>query len=99
MAAQAHFPPAVRAIYDFPGGDKIGHFLMMGTLAFLISMSVPLGPENKPWKYLLLGSALVAIASSLEEASQVYFPTRTLSLADLFANYAGVGFFAYLAWL
>jgi polysaccharide biosynthesis protein VpsQ len=98
-ADQGRFPHLIHAIYSFPGGDKIGHFLMMGMMAFLINMSTPLGQGDKPYRNLLIGSLMVAAASSLEEASQVFFVTRTLSLADLLCNYAGIGVFSYAAWV
>lgn len=98
-ADQGRFPHIIHVIYSFPGGDKLGHFFMIGMLGFLINMSTPLSPGDKPWRNLLIGSLMVAAASTLEEASQVFFVTRTLSLADLLCNYAGVGCFGYAAWL
>ena len=30
-------PGALEMIYDFPNGDKVGHFILFGTLSFLVN--------------------------------------------------------------
>ena len=46
----------------------------------------------------LFVTLLLAIGIGLEEWSQSLFPTRTMSLIDLLASYAGVLVFAILAY-
>lgn len=91
-------PGFVYAIYKFPGGDKVGHFFLMGLFAFFVNMAIPLRPVDQPWRSLLLATFVVAFLVTLEEASQGLFRTRTLSLADLFCSYAGIGVFTFVAW-
>jgi VanZ family protein len=77
-------------VYAIPGADKTAHFLLMGTLAFLANMAL----AGRGWwlrrSWLPAGSVLVAILVTVEEASQHFIPTRTLSLLDLLADYAGI---------
>jgi hypothetical protein len=88
----------VGAIQDaVPFSDKLGHFLLMGMLAYLVNLSmgaatIRLGPVT-----VLRGSALVAVLVTLEEFSQHFFPHRTFSLLDLGADYAGIICFGALA--
>lgn len=39
LADKNALPPFVRAIYDFPNGDKFGHFILLDSLA-LFSLSL-----------------------------------------------------------
>lgn len=82
------FPRLYRSVYAFPNGDKIAHFLLMGTLSMLIS----LGFTNERTRFLgmLRGSLLLAILITLEECSQIYFDNRKFSLLDLMANLGGI---------
>jgi len=96
-ANRGALPSFVRTLYSFPGGDKAGHFLLMGTLSALINLGLrsrlaPLGPRG-----FILGSIAVMIVVTLEEVSQLWFKTRTFSLVDLGFDYAGILCGAYLA--
>jgi VanZ family protein len=91
-------PFQIRRLYGFPGGDKVGHFILFGLLSFLLNKSVPvLFPKRNPVRLVLTVSLLLAILIGLEEWSQSLFPARTMSLDDLIASYAGVFVFALLA--
>lgn len=82
-----------------PSGDKAGHFILFGTLSFLLNKSVlALLPKRKPVRLVLTVSLVLAILIGLEEWSQSLFPARTMSLTDLFAGYGGVFVFALLAY-
>jgi polysaccharide biosynthesis protein VpsQ len=97
-ADKGRLPHFLRVFYDFPGGDKVGHFVLMGILSFLVTMTLPLWPANKPWLSLLIGTVIIMVAATIEEASQGFFPARTLSWADLASSYAGIVSFGYAAW-
>ena len=93
------FPTLLQPIYDFPGGDKVGHFILFGILSFLLNKSaLAFFPQRAPTRLVLTVSLLLAIVIGLEEWSQSLFPSRTMSLFDLLASYAGVTVFALLAW-
>jgi VanZ family protein len=93
------FPPILKRFYDFPGGDKAGHFILFGILSFLLNRSaLTLLPNWNPARLVLSVSLFLSILIGLEEWSQSLFPTRTMSLIDLLASYLGVGVFAWLAY-
>src|SRR5262249_25434116 len=89
-AVRDRLPQFIHVLYAFAGGDKVGHFMLMGMLTFLVNLALPLWPADKPWRSLLIGSITIAIAVSIEEASQGFLRTRTPSWADLISSYAGI---------
>lgn len=84
-------PRSIRTIYDFPNGDKLGHFILFGLLNFFVTYAFL--PSNlsrsRGWVTLSVGLTL-ALFIALEEWSQQFFSTRTFDLIDLFASYLGV---------
>ncbi|HEX7555880.1 MAG TPA: VanZ family protein, partial [Leptolinea sp.] len=82
-------PPFIYALYHYPNGDKLGHFLLFGLLAFLVNLSlsgrmVTILKINIP-----MGSLLIAGFAAIEEFSQIFFPSRTASLLDLASSLLG----------
>lgn len=79
----------LRGIYDFPGGDKIGHLVLYGILAFLLARAFPrplqLGRIPVPIVILVL----LAFAA-LEEYTQKFFSTRTPDMVDLTCSFLGI---------
>jgi polysaccharide biosynthesis protein VpsQ len=77
-------------LYNYPNGDKVGHFFLMGILAFLASLAF------RPYRVrifkvsILRSSLIIAILVALEEISQQFFPNRTASFLDLAASLAGI---------
>lgn len=90
--------PEVLSFYKrIPAGDKVGHFLLMGTLSFLViwvssARSFSVGRIRIP-----IGAALVFLAVCLEEISQIFIPGRTFSLLVLSADLLGIVAFSWLA--
>jgi polysaccharide biosynthesis protein VpsQ len=81
-----------------PFGDKFGHFVLIGTLAFLLNYAfngrmIKIGRQK-----VLLGCSIVAVAITIEELSQIWIPSRTFDLVDLAANYCGIAI-SGLFWL
>lgn len=74
-------------------GDKIGHFLLMGSLALVVNLAM--GREAcRRWtigRWVLGGTAIVAVFVTLEECSQMFIATRTFNPLDLLADYLGMG--------
>jgi hypothetical protein len=55
-------PRLVQYVYDFPGGDKAGHFFLFGILSFLLNKSaLNLFPERDPARLVPTVSLLLAI--------------------------------------
>ncbi len=93
-------PRAVRELYNFPGGDKVGHFVLMGLLSLLVNVSaLATFPERGARRTVLFTTLALATLIGLEEASQALFRSRTVSFADLLSSYAGITLFAFLAYL
>ncbi len=86
-------------IYDFPNGDKIGHFILFGLLSFVVNLSVfEARPSSDKRRLAVITSLILALFIAAEELSQNFFPTRTADIFDFFASCAGVAFFAWLAY-
>lgn len=83
-------PGFIHSLYSFPGGDKAGHFLLMGALSWLINLSLGARSARLLSRDILLGTAVVFVAVTLEEVSQLWFKARTFSLLDLGSDYAGI---------
>ena len=74
-------------VQSFPLGDKAGHFVLMGTLAFLLNRALA-GRTIRPG--LQLGGAIVAVFVVAEELSQLWLPWRTFDCGDLVADFLGI---------
>lgn len=80
----------LRGIYDFPGGDKIGHFALYGLMAFLLARGFPrplwqLGRFSIPISVIIL-----FVLAAVEEYSQRFFPTRTSDIIDFTFTTLGI---------
>lgn len=84
----------IRAI---PGGDKLGHFILMGLFAFLLNISLSCRSIGIAGRPSLLGSVIVITLITLEELSQSLIPYRSFDLSDLTADYLGVFVFGRAA--
>ncbi len=84
-------------VEGIPNGDKIGHFFVMGILAYLVNMLL----ECKRFKlgplYILKGSLIVGICVLLEELTHIFTRTRTFSYYDLLSDFLGILAFSILA--
>jgi VanZ family protein len=99
LANMGGLPKEIRRIYDFPYGDKIGHFFLMGILSFSVNWTVfSSTTPSKSIRLLLWATFALTFFVTLEEFSQCYFPRRTFSLADLLFSYAGIFLGALLVW-
>jgi len=99
LADTGSMPRFLKAIYDFPHGDKLGHFLLYGLLAFFVTTALIGAFSNRSPRRVALWTCLVlATLIGVEEFSQRYFSSRTFDLVDLTASYLGVivgGWVAY----
>jgi polysaccharide biosynthesis protein VpsQ len=90
LADQGRLPGLVTSLYAFPYGDKVGHFFLMGGLAFCVNLAL-IGCQVRigHWR-VLTGSLLVAAVVTLEEFSQLFFQSRTFDLRDLGFSLLGI---------
>ena len=85
-------------VYEFRYGDKVGHFVLYGILAFLLDLTFFQALHHADQKRVAVMIGLIlALLIGLEEFSQKFLPSRSFSLMDLFAGYVGVIFFSWLA--
>lgn len=83
-------PAVIAGLYAFPYGDKLGHFLLMGLLAFFLALALPERLKRA-------GLAVLAVILVLEEGSQSFLPNRNFSGMDLLCSLLGVLVFGGLA--
>ncbi len=83
-------PAAIHRFYNFPYGDKAGHFVLMGLLTLALNLAFSARRIMIMGKRVLLGSALAILVVTAEEITQVFFQTRSLSVLDLGASYLGI---------
>jgi polysaccharide biosynthesis protein VpsQ len=98
LADHGSLPHSIRALYDFPNGDKLGHFILFGLFDFVLTRALFASFPSRPRGGLALAVGLtLALFIAAEEWSQKFFSTRTFDLLDLLAGYAGVTTFSLLA--
>lgn len=84
-------PLSITAIYDFPYGDKLGHFILFGLLNYFVTRAFLSSHLSKPRGWVTLSVGLIlALLIALEEFSQIFFAERTFELIDLLASIVGV---------
>jgi len=98
LADLGKLPGFLAAIYAFPDGDKAGHFVLYGILAFLLVNAAPFSDSQKPWKSSLLYCCLLVVAIGIEEISQHMLQTRSADLLDFICSVLGVVVFGCIAW-
>ncbi len=91
LADNGSLPRSVRAIYDFPNGDKLGHFILYGLLSYFITRAfLSTFPSKSRSRVMLSIGLTLALLIALEEFSQKFFSARTFDLVDLLASYLGL---------
>ena len=98
LADQDAIPPFIRALYDFPNGDKLGHFILYGLLNFFLTSAFLSRFPPDPKRVALSVGLILALAIAAEEWSQQFFSARTVDLVDLTASYVGVVIGGWVAW-
>ena len=84
-------------IYLIPGGDKIGHFFLMGFLSYLINSLMNFRTLRLLSKDFLMGSFIVMGVVTMEEFSQLFLKNRAFSVIDLLFDYAGIFVFGQIS--
>ncbi len=81
----------IHFLYDFPYGDKLGHFILYGLLNFFLTLAFlrPLHRFDRKLVALSIG-LILALLIGAEEYSQKFFANRTFDLIDLLASYLGL---------
>jgi hypothetical protein len=98
LADLGRLPGFLAAVYAFPDGDKVGHFVLYGVLAFLLVIALPSGKARGRWKTPLLACGLLVVAIGVEEISQILLATRSADVLDFACSVLGVALFGCVAW-
>jgi len=91
-------PRVLEVVYDFPSGDKAGHFILFGTLSFLVNKTALSSLKKSHAKVILTVSFVLLLLVGFEEWTQQFLPNRTASWVDLAFSYTGIMLGAWLAW-
>ncbi|MCI5119908.1 MAG: trypsin [Candidatus Electrothrix sp. AUS4] len=83
-------PLFIRRLYLFPGGDKVGHFVLLAIASFLANQLLYPRHFLVFGKVFFVGSLIVLVAITAEEISQVFIVSRTFDLIDLSCSYLGI---------
>ncbi|XCN71503.1 MAG: trypsin [Candidatus Electrothrix aestuarii] len=83
-------PFFIRRLYMFPGGDKLGHFVLLAIASFLANQLLYPRHFLVFGKAFFVGSLTVLVAITVEEISQVFIASRTFDLIDLSCSYLGI---------
>jgi VanZ family protein len=81
--------PLFGRFYAYPGGDKVAHFLILGTLTFVVTAAFP-HRRRIAGRQVLLAPLIILLLISLEELSQGFVAGRSLDALDWLANLAGI---------
>ncbi|MEM7735193.1 MAG: hypothetical protein AAF267_05325 [Deinococcota bacterium] len=87
----------LNAIHAVPLGDKLAHFLLVGLLAYVVSVRLHGRGVRLFGMRILYGGLLIFVIMTLEEISQHWLASRRFDLGDMLANTLGVIVFSYLA--
>ena len=83
-------PFFIRRLYMFPGGDKLGHFVLLAIASFFANQLLYPRHILVFGKVFFVGSLIVLVAITAEEISQMFLANRTFDLIDLSCSYLGI---------
>jgi VanZ family protein len=76
-------PAGLQALAAFPNGDRVGHFVLYGVLAGLLTWALP-------HRHPLVGVLIAGGIAALEEATQLFMAHRTPDWVDLGCGFLGI---------
>lgn len=86
-----------KQVRHLPFGDKAGHFILYGILAFLVNLALGNRQIQLARHHLLLGSVIVTTFAIGEEFTQIFLASRSFELADIMCDLLGIYVFGKLA--
>ncbi|MCI5208613.1 MAG: hypothetical protein D3910_07430 [Candidatus Electrothrix sp. ATG2] len=89
-ANQGTLPFFIRRLYLFPGGDKVGHFVLLGIASFFANQVLYPRHFLVFGKVFFVGTLILLVAITAEEISQLFLAHRTFDLLDLSFSYLGI---------
>ena len=83
-------------VKSLPFGDKIGHFLLFGSLNFIGILSLKFKTLSFKAIKIYKATLFIILFVLIEEISQNFIDNRTFDLVDLTADFIGIIFSSYL---
>ena len=83
-------------VKSLPYGDKLGHFFLFGLLTLGVNIGTAFRLVPLYRIRVFLGSLLVLLFVTVEEASQHFIPARTMDGMDLMADIVGITLFSLI---
>ena len=80
LADSGHTNFIFSTLAQIPWGDKLGHFFLMGVMAYLLTLATHAERLTIHGKSVLKGSFWLAIIVTMEEVSQIWLANRGFSL-------------------
>ena len=91
LVADLGLMPNISALLQgYSGLDKVGHFILVGILAWLLNSAFRLRQVNLGRLRIFVGTIVVVTVVTLEEVAQLWIHTRRFELIDLLAGYLGI---------
>ena len=91
LVADLGLMPNISAfVQGYSGLDKVGHFILVGILAWLFNSAFCLGQLNIGGLRISIGTIVIVTVVTLEEVAQLWIHTRRFELIDLLAGYLGI---------
>ena len=97
LANSNALPEFFEIVRQLPGGDKAGHFFLLGVASLLANLCLKASHWQLGRLRLLRGSVIVGTIITIEECTQIMSPHRSFSASDMFFNFAGIIVFGRLA--
>lgn len=97
FASSSSLPTVQTRIFGIPS-DKLIHFLMFAPYPILSYLSFD-HPSHKPWKsvgFVVLCFITGSAIAIMTEVVQYYIPSRTMDMADFYADALALGIFSAL---
>lgn len=80
-----------------PGGDKLGHFGLVGVLCLLCNLAIPWRQHLRLPAAMTFTTAVLLTLLTLEELAQAFLPHRTCDLGDWLADLLGLALGQWMA--
>ena len=91
------YNPLIVLTKKVPFGDKLGHFLLYGTLVFLVNIASGLHMLKIKGYKILTGALLVMSFAIIEEFTQITLRTRNFEVLDIICDVLGIIVFSILS--
>ena len=97
IAVGAYVGVLPTSLEGVPYGDKVGHAVLIGPLAFFLDGALELRSVVLGWKFPRVAPVVVLVVAGIEEYLQRFSARRSSNFGDFAADVVGVCFFSWLA--